>query len=133
MNPDSGNYDELKKKLAKLENTAQKYMDMYVDELISREKLNEKLGSVNSEIEAVKNDLKMIETKVNKSERLEEIISDTVKSMESSADLCSMTNAELKKIVNKITVDKDGKIDVYLNLMDDLGLSEDFLVCTDHT
>lgn len=133
VNPDNGNYDELKKKLAKLENTAQKYMDMYVDELISREKLNEKLGSVNSEIEAVKNDLKMIETKVNKSERLEEIISDTVKSMESSADLCSMTNAELKKIVNKITVDKDGKIDVYLNLMDDLGLSEDFLVCTDHT
>ncbi|MGN1107139.1 MAG: recombinase family protein, partial [Huintestinicola sp.] len=66
-------------------------------------------------------------------ERLEEIISETVKSIESSADLCSMTNAELKKIVNKITVDKDGKIDVYLNLMDDLGLSEDFRVCTDHT
>lgn len=133
VNCESNDQEELKKKLSKLENTAQKYMDMYVDELISREKLNEKLGSVNSEIAQVKNELKMIETKVNKGERLQEIISDTVKSIESSSDLSSMTNAQLRKIINRITVDKDGKIDVYLNLIDELGLSEDFRVRTDHT
>lgn len=126
--PEAKDYDEMTKKLSKLENKAQKYMDMYVDELITREMLNTKLSAVNDEISRVKNDLKLLDAHSNTGERLEEIISDTVRSIERSADVDNMSNTQLKKIIQKITIDKDGNIDVYLNLIDELGLSDDFLV-----
>ena len=126
-------YDELEKKCAKLENTAQKYMDMYVDELISREKLNEKLGAVNREIEQLRNEMKMLEVNLTKGDRLEEIIYETLDSIDDITDMSAMTNAGLKKIIDRIVVGADGGIDVYLRLMGELGLDEDFQVCDDRT
>ena len=35
-----------------------------------------------------------------------------------------MTNTQLKKIIQKIEVDKDGNVDIYLKLLGDLGLDE---------
>lgn len=35
-----------------------------------------------------------------------------------------MTNAQLKRIIHKIEVDKDGNVDIYLRLLDDLDLNE---------
>ena len=42
-----------------------------------------------------------------------------------------MTNAQLKKIVQKILVDKDGNVDIYLRLLGDLGLDDEVLVQLD--
>lgn len=39
-----------------------------------------------------------------------------------------MTNAQLKRLINKIEVDKDGNVDIYLRLIGDLGLDETVLV-----
>ena len=39
-----------------------------------------------------------------------------------------MTNTQLKKIIEKIEVDKDGNVDIYLKLLGDLGLDEAILV-----
>lgn len=52
-----------------------------------------------------------------------------------------MTNEQLKKIIQKIEVDKDGNVDIFLRLFGDLGLDESVLVedninisdCNDHT
>ena len=38
-----------------------------------------------------------------------------------------MTNAQLKRIIQKIEVDKDGNVDIYLRLLGDLGLDETVL------
>ncbi|MCM1525043.1 MAG: recombinase family protein [Ruminococcus sp.] len=132
-NISSESYSELAKKCKKLENTSQKYMDMYVDELITREKLNEKVGAVNREIEQLRNEMKLLEINMTKSDRLEEIINETLKSMEDITDMSGMTNAQLKRIVDKILVSADGGIDVYLRITEDLGLDNDFPVCYDRT
>ena len=42
---------ELTEELAKLKKTRQKYMDMYTDDLITREELNEKIGGMKQKIE----------------------------------------------------------------------------------
>ena len=39
-----------------------------------------------------------------------------------------MTNAQLKRLINKIEVDKDGNVDIYLRLIGDLGLDEAVLL-----
>ena len=39
-----------------------------------------------------------------------------------------LTNAQLKRLINKIEVDKDGNVDIYLRLIGDLGLDEAVLL-----
>ena len=39
-----------------------------------------------------------------------------------------MTNIQLKKMIQKIEVDKDGNVDIYLRLLGDLGLGETILI-----
>ena len=51
---------ELTAQLSKLQKIRQKYMDMYADDLISREELNEKIGGMRKEIERLENELKMV-------------------------------------------------------------------------
>ena len=44
-----------------------------------------------------------------------------------------MTNQQLKCLIQKIEVDKDGNVDIYLRLLGDLGLDETILISNDHT
>ena len=128
------NYEkELTAQLAKLQKTRQKYMDMYADDLISREELNDKIGGMRKEIERLENELKMVSYHLTRSEQLESVLQQTFKEIEDITDVRQMTNAQLKKILQKIEVDKDGNVDIYLRLFGDLGLDQAVLVHQNHT
>ncbi len=128
------NYEkELTAQLAKLQKTRQKYMDMYADDLISREELNDKIGGMRKEIERLENELKMVSYHLTKGDQLEAILQDTFRQIEDIADVRQMTNAQLKRIIQKIEVDKDGNVDIYLRLLGDLGLDETVLIHHDET
>lgn len=124
---------ELMEELGKLKKTRQKYMDMYTDDLITREELNEKIGGMKQQIEKLENDLKLIEYNLNKGDQLEEIIQRTFKNINSITSVRDMNNEQLKQIIQKIEVDKDGNVDIYLRLFGDLGLDETVLISDDHT
>ena len=126
---DNENYEkELNTRLAKLKKTRQKYMDMYTDDLISREELNEKIGDMRAEMERLENELKLVRYHLDKGDQLEEIIKKTFQSIEDITSVREMTNEQLKKIIQKIEVDKDGNVDIYLRLFGDLGLDETVLI-----
>ena len=128
------NYEkELNTKLDKLKKTRQKYMDMYTDDLISREELNDKIGGMKVEIERLENELKMVSYHLTKGEQLENILHRTFQEIEDITDVREMTNAQLKRLIQKIVVDKDGNVDIYLRLMGDLGLDETVLINHDRT
>ena len=128
------NYEkELNAQLAKLQKTRQKYMDMYADDLISREELNDKIGGMRKEIERLENELKMVAYHLTKGEQLESVLGRTFKEIEDITDVHQMTNAQLKRIIQKIEVDKDGNVDIYLRLIGDLGLDETVLIRHDET
>ena len=128
------NYEkELNAQLAKLQKTRQKYMDMYADDLISREELNDKIGGMRKEIERLENELKMVAYHLTKGEQLESVLGRTFKEIEDITDVHQMTNAQLKRIIQKIEVDKDGNVDIYLRLLGDLGLDETVLIHHDET
>lgn len=115
---------ELTSELNKLRKSREKYMDMYTDDLISREELNEKTGGMRKEIDRLENELKMVSYHLTKGEQLETILNSTFKQIEDITDVHEMTNTQLKRLIQKIEVDKDGNVDIYLRLIGDLGLDE---------
>ena len=119
---------ELNAQLNKLRKSREKYMDMYTDDLISREELNEKIGGMRKEIERLENELKMVSYHLTKGEQLEAVLNTTFKEMEDITDVHEMTNTQLKRLIKKIEVDKDGNVDIYLRLIGDLGLDETVLI-----
>ena len=119
---------QLNAELNKLHKSREKYMDMYTDDLISREELNEKIGGMRKEIERLENELKMVSYHLTKGEQLEAILNSTFKQLEDITDVHEMTNAQLKRLINKIEVDKDGNVDIYLRLIGVLGLDETVLI-----
>lgn len=123
------NYEkELNAQLAKLTKTRQKYMDMYADDLISREELNKKIGGMRKEMERLENELKMVSYHLTKGEQLESLLQRTFKEIEDITDVHQMTNAQLKRLIKKIEIDQDGNVDIYLRLLGDLGLEESVLI-----
>ena len=119
---------QLNTELNKLRKSREKYMDMYTDDLISREELNEKIGGMRKEIERLENELKMVSYHLTKGEQLEAILNSTFKQLEDITDVHEMTNAQLKRLIQKIEVDKEGNVDIYLRLIGDLGLDEAVLI-----
>lgn len=119
---------QLNTELNKLRKSCEKYMDMYTDDLISREESNEKIGGMRKEIEWLENELKMVSYHLTKGEQLEAILNSTFKQLEDITDVHEMTNAQLKRLINKIEVDRDVNVDIYLRLIDDLGLDETVLI-----
>lgn len=124
---------ELNAELAKLQKKRQKYMDMYTDDLISREELNETIGGMRQEIERLENELKMVSYQLTKGEQLESALNETFKEIEDITDVHQMTNQQLKRLIQKIEVDKDGNVDIYLRLLGELGLNQTVLINDDHT
>ena len=119
---------ELEQQISKLIKIREKYMDMYADDLISREDLNKKIGGSKKEIERLENELKMISYHLTKEEQLETVLNNTFKEIEDITDVRTMSNAQLKKVIQKIEVDKNGNVEIYLRLFGDLGLNETVLV-----
>ena len=119
---------ELNLQIARLQRMRQKYMDMYTDDLISREELNDKLGGTRQELDCLENELKMVSSNLTKGDQMEKILNDTFKQIEDITDVHEMTNVQLKRLIKKIEVDKDGNVDIYLRLLGDLGLNESILV-----
>ena len=117
----------LKAELNKLRKSREKYMNMYTDDLISREELNEKIGGMRKTIERLENELKMVTYHLTKGEQLDAVLDSTFKELEDITDVHEMTNTQLKRLIKKIEVDKDGNVDIYLRLLGDLGLDETVL------
>ncbi len=124
---------ELTAQLAKLRKTRQKYMDMYDDDLISREELNHKIGGMRKEIERLENELKMVSYRLTRGEQLEDMLLRTFNEIEEITDVRQMTNAQLRRIIQRIEVDQEGTVDIYLRLLGDLGLDETVLIHNDQT
>ena len=125
--------NELMAELARLKKTREKYMDMYTDDLISREEVNEKIGGMKKKIEKLENELKLVEYNLNKGDQLEEIVQHTFKNIEGITSVADMTNEQLKQIIQKIEVDKEGNVDIYLRIFGDLGLDDSVLISYDYT
>jgi DNA invertase Pin-like site-specific DNA recombinase len=93
----------------------QKYMDMYTNEIITIEELKEKTNQLNSEIKKLKLELEIYKTQKNKkpdtytnNDFLEKITE-----LFGNPDICGCI---LRKLIDRIEIDKTGKMEVYIKL-----------------
>lgn len=124
---------ELAAERNKLQAAREKYMDMYADDLISREELNKKLAGARERVEELDRELKIVRLRLSKQEQLEGILNKTFQNIEDIADVSQMTNAQLRKIIQRIEVDKEGNVDIYLRLLNDLGIDCNVPIIDDRT
>ena len=124
---------ELRTAIEKLKRNRQKYMDMYTDDLITRDELNAKIGGDKQELERLEDELKMVERQITKGDQLQMILADTFKEIEDISSLRDTTNAQLRKVIDRIEVDRDGNVEVFLKLFSELGLDETVPICNDRT
>ncbi len=116
--------EELEKELDKCKNKREKYMNMYTDDLISREELNAAIGDTKSKMEKLTNELKFINQNLDKGDELESIINKTFKEIKSVVSVRNMTNQQLKTIIDRIEVDHEGNVDIYFKPNKELGLED---------
>lgn len=119
---------EIKNQINRLRNEREKYINLYTDDVISREELNRKIGGSKQEMERLKKELKMVSYHLTKGEQLENLLNNTFKRIDDINDVHDMTNAQLKRIIQKIEIDKNGRVEIYFKLFDDLGLQENVLI-----
>ena len=124
---------ELHTAIEKLKRNRQKYMDMYTDDLITREELNAKIGGDKQEMNRLQEELKMVEQHLTKGDRLQMILADTFKEIEDISNLRAITNAQLRRVIDRIEVDRNGNVEVFLKLFRELGLDETVRICNSRT
>ncbi len=110
---------KLRTELAKLQRNRQKYIDMYTDDLITREELNSKIGGDKQKIEQLEYELQIAEQRLTKDD-IHKILSNTFKNIKDIINLRELTNVQLKKIIDRIEVDHDGNVEVYLKFRSQL-------------
>lgn len=108
-------------RLSKLKKARQKYMDMYTDEIITREELNEKTAEFKEEISDIEVKLRFLSYSVDSYEHFRTILRNTFKEIEDITDVSQMTNGQLKRIIEKIEVDHDGNVEIFLKALGSVG------------
>lgn len=113
--------EQLTNALKTLQTRRQRYLDMYADGLISRDELNNKIGTAKQEIEQLNQELSFIEGQALNEKRLKAILQNTFRKIEDLVNLEDITNTQLKQIIEKIEVSKDGEIEIYLKTLSGSG------------
>lgn len=120
------NVEKLEKELEKIQDNKTDLIKMKFDKLINDEefkkymkKLNQKKDNIELDLLKSKNQTIIINNVINNI--------DNIKSIINKIDEVKLNNGLLKRIIDKITVDKNGKVKIYINVENDLDL--DFTFC----
>lgn len=95
--------------------------------------LKAKTSEFNKLIFDVEERLKIVKLNISKSDLLKANLNETFKDIEDLLKEENITNNLLSRVIEKITVDENGKIDVYLRLLSDVGLENAVQLLDCHT
>lgn len=98
-------------------------MDMFAAEMISKEEFNQHVGDSKQRMEKIESELKLVKHRISKTGELKSILEKTFKTIEDIIETGEMTNGQLRKIIEKIEVDHEGNVDIYMKLTERLNLA----------
>lgn len=107
----------LRDSLAKLEKIRKKYLDLYADDLITRQELDKQLGGTREEIGRLEERLRQLELKTLSDGMINALIGQMFQNLDNFLTVRNLNNGQLKQLISKIEVDKDGNVDVYLRIL----------------
>ena len=106
---------------------------MFDNDIITMSELKAKTSEFNKLIFNVEERLKIVRLNISKSDLLKANLNETFKDIEDLLKEENITNNLLSRVIEKITVDENGKIDVYLRLLSDVGLENAVQLLDCHT
>ena len=106
-------------RLAKLEKQRQKFLDLYADDIITRQELDQKLNASKAELIRLEEELQQMQFHDLNDADINRVIRQTMDHLKDFVSVRKLNNAQLKQLVEKIEVDEDGTVDVYLRLFEE--------------
>ena len=97
-----------------------RYQEMYANDLISLEELKEKLAGVTEELRAVDLDLEQIARAAQLRSNVEEITCYYRREIQRFLELETVTNVDMRRLIDHITVSRDGHVHVVLRKFEEM-------------
>ena len=114
---------DLQKRKKQLQSKKDKYQEMYAADVMSMQELKEKMTYINKEIDDLNEQL----DQVNVSDKIEKISIEQVRiyteEIEDFLALENVTNGDLRKIISRIVVNREGEIKIYLRNFSDFMIA----------
>lgn len=101
---------------------------MYDNGIIDMNELKEKTSELAATIDRLTEEIELRERNISKGDLLKNALSETFKDIDSILQSGVITNAMLTRLIEKIEVDENGNIDIYLKLLSDIGLDSKVLL-----
>ncbi|MBQ8496663.1 MAG: recombinase family protein [Clostridia bacterium] len=108
--------NEIRRKLSEMKKYKEKMLQLFTADLISLEEFQARTLPIKTEISRLENALQSLCGESPDSKTYEKALHAVFQNIEQITDIRALSNAEIKKIIHEITVDKDGNIDIYLNV-----------------
>lgn len=119
---------DMEKDLDKLKKTKQKYVKMYTDELITEDEFRDYTKSVNSQIKEIEMQIKISNFSIASEDVVNKDIRQKIKEIENILSGKEFTNEGLKKIIDKINVNKNGNVEIILKGLTNFDYDNEVIV-----
>jgi hypothetical protein len=118
-NPDQTKRD-MEAKRKKFLSKKERYQEMYANDLITLSELKAKLSSIMEELKAVDMDLEQIEQSARLRSNAESVIRRYTEEILRFLELDTITNTDMRRVLDHISVNKDGTVRIILKKFEDL-------------
>lgn len=127
-NKDFRTTKDLEKEMEKLKKTKQKYVKMYTDELIDEEELKEYTRNINCKIKEIEKQIKISNFSIASEDTLNRDIKHKMNEIERILNCGEFTNEDLKKVIDRISVNKSGNVEIILKGLDNFDYDNEVIV-----
>lgn len=118
---DDGQLKALAARQERLSQGREKALNMYIDGLISRDELKTRLDKMQTEADEVKRSLCLAEGGIFGRGRLLGILAAEFCSLDDVVDMSALTNAHMRRLVERIVADGEGNVKIYIRHMGEDG------------
>ena len=127
-NKDFKTVKELEKEIEKLKKTKQKYVKMYTDELINEDEFKEYTNSVNCKIRDIEKQIKISNFSIASEDTINKDIRKKISEIEKILNCGEFENEDLKKVIDRINVNKNGNVEIILKGLDNFDYDNEVIV-----
>lgn len=114
---------DMEQKRKKLLSKKERYQEMYANDLITLTELKVKLSSILEELKAVDMDLEQIEQSAGILNNAERVIQRYTEEILRFLELDTITNQDLRRVLDHISVSRDGNVRIVLKKFEDIKTS----------
>lgn len=111
---------DIEQKRKKLLSKKDRYQEMYANDLITLPELKNKLPAILEELKAVDMDLEQIEQSARILNNAEQVIRRYTEEILRFLELNTVTNADMRRVIDHISVNRDGNVRIVLKKFEDL-------------